>query len=78
MSRPEMRGKGVGRALLSHLAGIARERNCGRFEWAVLDWNEPAMRFYRSLGATSVDEWVIFRMTGEAIERLANEKETEW
>jgi GNAT superfamily N-acetyltransferase len=69
---PEMRGKGFGRAMLVELARIARERNCGRFEWAVLDWNLPAIQFYRNLGAISMDEWRIFRLTGEAIGRLSN------
>lgn len=68
---PEMRGKGFGRELLVHLAKIAVERNCGRFEWAVLDWNEPAIEFYKKLGAIPMSEWTIFRMTGEALERLA-------
>jgi len=71
---PEMRGKGFGRDLLVHLAKIARERNCGRFEWAVLDWNEPAIEFYKRLGAVSMTEWTIFRMTGDALDRLANER----
>jgi len=69
---PEMRGRGFGRALLVELAKIAVERNCGRFEWAVLDWNEPAIGFYKKLGAIAMDEWTIFRVTGEALERLAN------
>ncbi len=69
--RPAARGRGVGRALLAHLARLARERRCGRFEWAVLDWNAPAIAFYRSLGAVAVDEWTIFRMTGAPLERLA-------
>ena len=68
---PEMRGKGFGRAMLVELATIARERKCGRFEWAVLDWNEPAIKFYKSLGAVPLDEWTIFRVTGEALDRLA-------
>src|SRR5215831_6037006 len=68
---PEMRGKGFGRALLVELARIARERKCGRFEWAVLDWNEPAIKFYKALGAAPLDEWTIFRVTGEALDRLA-------
>src|SRR5437016_4173648 len=72
--KPEHRGKGYGRALLIHLAKIARDRNCGRFEWAVLDWNEPAIQFYRKLGAVSMTEWTIFRMTGDALDRLANER----
>ena len=69
---PEMRGKGFGRGLLVHLAQIARERNCGRFEWAVLDWNEPAIEFYKRLGAVPMSEWTIFRVTGKALDRLAD------
>jgi GNAT superfamily N-acetyltransferase len=69
---PEMRGKGFGRAMLIELAKIARERGCGRFEWAVLDWNESAIRFYKSLGAVAMDDWTIFRVAGDALERLAN------
>src|SRR5437588_12338996 len=61
--RPEMRGKGYGRALLVELAKIARDRDCGRLEWAVLDWNEPAIKFYRALGAKPMDEWTVFRLT---------------
>lgn len=70
--RPAQRGKGIGKALLQHLARIAIDRDCGRFEWAVLDWNEPARTFYVSLGAKPVPEWDIFRVTGKALERLAN------
>ena len=70
--KPAERGKGYGRALLVHLAQIARERGCGRMEWAVLDWNEPAIKFYRALGATPMDEWTVFRLTGEGIARLAD------
>jgi GNAT superfamily N-acetyltransferase len=70
--KPEARGKGMGRALLVYLTRLARERNCGRFEWAVLDWNEPAIKFYRSLGAVAMDEWTTFRLTGDALDRLAN------
>lgn len=69
--RPALRGKGIGKALLAHLARIAVERGCGRFEWAVLDWNEPARRFYESLGAKAVSEWDLFRVTGEALQALA-------
>lgn len=69
--RPEDRGKGYGRALLVELAGIARDRGCGRMEWAVLDWNEPAIQFYRKLGAKPMDEWTVFRLTRDGIERLA-------
>jgi GNAT superfamily N-acetyltransferase len=69
---PAMRGKGFGRAMLVELARIARERNCGRFEWAVLDWNEPAIQFYKNLGAIPMNEWTIFRVTGAALGRLSN------
>ncbi|RIL05404.1 MAG: GNAT family N-acetyltransferase [Proteobacteria bacterium] len=71
--RPEMRGKGIGRIMLSYLAKIALERNCGRFEWWVLDWNEPALRFYRSIDAVPMDQWTVQRLTGAALERLAEE-----
>jgi GNAT superfamily N-acetyltransferase len=71
--RPEARGRGVGRALLAHLARLARERGCGRLEWWVLDWNEPARRFYRSLGARPMDEWTVQRLTGADLDRLADE-----
>jgi GNAT superfamily N-acetyltransferase len=70
--KPEMRGKGYGRALLVELAKIARRRDCGRMEWAVLDWNEPAIKFYRSLGAKPMDEWTVFRITREEITKLAD------
>jgi len=69
--RPEKRGKGYGRALLERLAQIAKERGCGRMEWAVLDWNEPAIQFYRKLGAQPMDEWTVFRLTRDGIARLA-------
>jgi GNAT superfamily N-acetyltransferase len=69
---PKERGKGYGRALLVELAKIARDRGCGRMEWAVLDWNEPAIKFYRSLGAMPMDEWTVFRLTRDGIARLAN------
>lgn len=71
--KQELRGKGVGRALLAHLASLALRRGCGRFEWAVLDWNEPAIGFYKSLGAKMMDDWKINRLTGRALERLAGE-----
>jgi GNAT superfamily N-acetyltransferase len=70
--KPEKRGKGYGRALLVELAKIARERECGRMEWAVLDWNEPAIKFYRALGAKPMHEWTVFRLTGDGIATLAN------
>ncbi len=67
----EHRGKGFGKALLLYLAGLAKERDCGRLEWAVLNWNEPAINFYKSLGAAPKDDWTIFRLTGEALDKLA-------
>ena len=73
--RPEHRGKGYGRALLIYLAKIARERGCGRMEWAVLDWNEPAIEFYRKLGAKPLDEWTVFRLTRDGIAKLADAAE---
>jgi GNAT superfamily N-acetyltransferase len=75
--KPEKRGKGYGRALLVELAKIARDRGCGRMEWAVLDWNEPAMKFYRTLGAKPMDEWTVFRLTRDGIEKLANSEQVE-
>ena len=70
---PGHRGKGYGRRLLAHLAAIARDRGCRRMEWSVLDWNEPAIGFYRSLGAVAMSEWTVHRLTGEALEALARE-----
>jgi GNAT superfamily N-acetyltransferase len=67
----EHRGKGYGTRLLANLAAIAMERNCGRLEWAVLDWNEPSIEFYKSLGATMMNEWLVNRMTGESLVNLA-------
>ncbi len=69
--RPEFRGKGMGRALLVHLARLAAERGCGRLEWSVLDWNEPAIGFYRGIGASPVGGWTVYRVSGEALEGLA-------
>jgi GNAT superfamily N-acetyltransferase len=68
---PEYRGHGFGKALIAHLAALAVERGCGRFEWSVLDWNEPAIGFYKKLGAKQMDAWRIFRVTGDALHRLA-------
>jgi GNAT superfamily N-acetyltransferase len=68
---PPHRGKGIGKAMLIHLAKVAKERNCGRFEWAVLDWNKPSIDFYKGLGAVPLDEWTSFRLTGDALDRLA-------
>ena len=70
---PEHRGRGVGMALLAQLARIAIERGCGRMEWWVLDWNESAIGFYRKLGARAMDEWTVFRLTGEALSELAQQ-----
>ena len=72
--RPERRGQGIGRRLLAHLAGLAIERGCGRLEWAVLDWNESAIRFYRALGATPNEGWIVNRVAGDALAALANER----
>lgn len=69
--RPEARGHGVGRALLAHLAQLAVERGCGRMEWAALDWNEPAIRFYTGLGAEKLDDWRLFRLSDAALQRIA-------
>ena len=69
---PEQRGKGIGKALLARLAQIALERGYGRLEWAVLDWNTPSIEFYRRLGAVPLDEWTAYRLTGEALNRLAS------
>ena len=69
--RPSKRGKGIGRRLLTYLARLAIERNYGRLEWRVLDWNEQAIRFYRSIGAEPLDDWTEFRVTGGALRALA-------
>lgn len=69
--RPEARGRGNGKALLARLAQIAQERGCGRIEWAVLNWNEPAIEFYKKLGAKPMDEWTVYRLTREGIAALA-------
>ena len=74
--RPEFRGKGIGKALLNYLGRLAVERKCGRLEWAVLNWNEPAIGFYKNLGARVMDDWTVFRLTGEALHRLAEKSET--
>jgi GNAT superfamily N-acetyltransferase len=70
---PKERGRGYGKALLTALGRLAVERKCGRLEWSVLNWNEPSIQFYRSLGAVGLDEWTINRVTGEALERLASQ-----
>ena len=69
--KPEMRGRGVGKALLAHLALLAKERGCGRLEWAVLKWNTPSIEFYKSIGAVAMDDWSVFRLTGDALDDLA-------
>ena len=71
--RPHMRGRGFGRAMLVYLAQVARERRCGRMEWAVLNWNEPAIRFYKSLGARPLDDWIVFRLHEDVLDKLAEE-----
>jgi GNAT superfamily N-acetyltransferase len=71
--RPAFRGRGCGKALMVYLARLALERGCGRFEWSVLDWNTPSIDFYRSLGAESMTQWILQRVTGPALERLAGE-----
>lgn len=70
---PEARGAGVGKALLRHLAALAVERGCTRFEWSVLDWNEKAIAFYRAMGAEPMSEWTVHRVSGEALARLAGQ-----
>jgi GNAT superfamily N-acetyltransferase len=69
--RPEYRGRSIGKSLLSHLAALAVQRDCGRFQWQVLDWNKPSREFYESLGAQADPTWITYRMTGEALQRLA-------
>lgn len=69
--KPEFRGMGIGKALLKHLAKIAKERGCGRFEWWVLDWNKPSIDFYKKLGAKPMDEWTVFRVAGKDLDELA-------
>lgn len=69
---PDLRGKGIGKYVLAFLANRAVEEGCGRFEWTVLDWNKPAIDFYKSVGAVSMDEWTIFRLSGEALNKFAN------
>jgi GNAT superfamily N-acetyltransferase len=73
---PSLRGKGIGKALLRRLAQIAVERDCGRMEWAVLDWNTPSIEFYKSLGALPMSDWIINRLTGDSLGNLANSAET--
>ena len=70
---PQWRGRGIGRQLLAYVAGVAVARGCGRMEWSVLNWNEPAIRFYRRMGARAMDEWTVYRLTGEALTQLGGE-----
>jgi len=69
--KPEMRGKGIGKIMLSFLARLALERNCGRLEWWCLDWNEPSIQFYKQIGAVPMDEWTVYRVHDEALDKLA-------
>jgi GNAT superfamily N-acetyltransferase len=68
--KPELRGRGIGKALLKRVATLAVERGCGRVEWAVLDWNEPSIQFYKSLGAKPMDEWTTYRLTGDSLKKV--------
>ena len=70
---PSLRGRGVGRAMLAYLAKLAKKRDCGRLEWSVLDWNAPAIKLYKSIGATPMDDWTVFRVTEETLHGLADE-----
>ena len=70
--KPEFRGKGYGKALLQHLAKVCDERGYGRFQWWVLDWNSPAIEFYKSLGAVAMDEWTVYRVSGDPLKKLGN------
>ena len=71
--KPDYRSNGFGRKMLAHIARLAKERNCGRFEWSVLDWNKPAIRTYDRLNARPMKEWILYRLTGEALIKLAQE-----
>ena len=73
--KPAFRGRGIGRELLSCLARIALDRECGRLEWWVLDWNDPAISFYKNLGGQPMDEWTVFRLSDDSLTKLANIKE---
>ena len=70
--KPEFRGKGYGKALLQHLAKVCDERGYGRFQWWVLDWNSPAIEFYKGLGAVAMDEWTVYRVSGDPLKKLGN------
>ena len=73
---PEHRGRGIGKSILQRLAQIARDRSCGRLEWACLDWNQPSIDFYRALGAVPLDEWTVYRVSGDMLATLAGETRT--
>lgn len=73
---PEHRGRGIGKSILQRLAQIARDRGCGRLEWACLDWNQPSIDFYRALGAVPLDEWTVYRVSGDTLATLAGETRT--
>ncbi len=75
--QPAARGRGIGKALLAQLAALAVQRRCGRLEWSVLDWNAPAIGFYRSLGAKAMDEWTVYRLDGEALQALGRQCRSE-
>ncbi len=74
--KPHLRGRGIGSALLKHVAGLAMERGCGRIEWGVLNWNQPSIDFYRKLGALPMDEWTKYRLTGPALANLAKPRDS--
>jgi len=69
--KPEMRGRGFGKVLLTFLANLAVKRGCGRFEWSCLDWNEPSIEFYKAMGAVQLEDWIVFRLTGKKLQELA-------
>ncbi|MCB8818697.1 GNAT family N-acetyltransferase [Desulfosporosinus shakirovi] len=73
--KPEMRGKGMGKIILSYLAKLTIDRKCGRLEWWCLDWNEPSIKFYKQVGAVSMDDWTVFRVADEALYKLASDSE---
>ena len=74
--QPAARGQGIGKQLLARVAAVAIERNCGRLEWAVLDWNQPSIEFYKRLGACAMDDWTVYRMTGESLAALGRSAAT--
>jgi GNAT superfamily N-acetyltransferase len=72
--KPQMRGLGIGKAMFAHIARIAKERGCGRLDWWVLDWNGPAIGFYKSLGSTPMSDWTVYRLSGQALDELTADK----